>query len=46
MNQQKFYFMLDGDTVLAKVNGRGFYVKMDLGIVKYHFEAVTGKKVM
>lgn len=46
MNQQKFYFMLDGDTVSAKVNGRGFYVKMDLGIVKYHFEAVTGKKVM
>lgn len=44
-NQQKFKFMLDGDNVSAKVSGFGFYAKMDLGIVKYHFEAVTGKKV-
>lgn len=44
-NQQKFKFMLKGDTVSAKVAGTGFYTKMDLGIVKYHFEAVTGKKV-
>lgn len=46
MNQQKFLFTLDKDTVRAKVNGFGFYAKMDLGIVKYHFEAVTGKKVL
>lgn len=46
VNQQKFYFTLEGDTVSAKVNGRGFYARMDLGIVKYHFEAVTGRKVM
>ena len=45
MNQQKFYFSLDGDTITAKVKGRGLYTKMDLGIVKYHFEAVSGHKV-
>ncbi len=47
VNQQKFYFTLtDGDRVSAKVKGTGFYAKTDLGIVKYHFEAVTGRKVM
>lgn len=45
MNQQKFYFTLDNDNVTANVKGVGFYSKVDLGIVKYHFEAVTGKKV-
>lgn len=45
-NQQKFVFELNNGTVSAKVAGMGFYTKMDLGIVKYHFEAVTGKKVM
>lgn len=45
VNQQKFYFTLDGGQVSAKVKGVGFYAKMDLGIVKYHFEAVTGRKV-
>ena len=44
MNQQKFYFTLAGEKVSAKA-GKGFYTKMDLGIVKYHFEAVTGRKV-
>lgn len=44
MNQQKFYFTLEGEKVFAKA-GRGFYTRMDLGIVKYHFEAVTGRKV-
>lgn len=47
VNQQKFYFTLaDGERVSAKVKGAGFYAKTDLGIVKYHFEAVTGRKVM
>lgn len=46
INQQKFLFTFDGENVHAKVNGFGFYSKMDLGIVKYHFEAVTGKKVL
>lgn len=45
MNQQKFLFTVNGDEVKASVAGAGFYAKMDLGIVKYHFEAVTGRKV-
>lgn len=45
MNQQKFLFELKSGEVSAKVNGMGFYSKVDLGIVKYHFEVVTGKKV-
>lgn len=45
MNQQKFLFELKGEQVSAKVAGFAFYTKMDLGIVKYHFEAVTGKQV-
>ena len=37
MNQQKFLIALKGDNVSAKSLG-GFYSKVDLGIVKYHFE--------
>lgn len=37
MNQQKFRLTREGDTVTAKA-GVGFYTKIDLGIVKYHFE--------
>lgn len=44
-NQQKFLFTLDGDSVRASVAGVGFYSKMDLGIVKYHFELASGKRV-
>lgn len=44
MNQQKFFFELKDGTVTAKSLG-GFYSKIDLGIAKYHFEAVTGHKV-
>ena len=40
-NQQKFLLTLDNDTVYAKAL-RGFYSKMDLGIVKYHFEIGAG----
>ncbi len=46
MNQQKFYFVLKNDTVTAKVKGMGFYTKLDLGIVKYHFELASGAKVL
>lgn len=43
MNQQKFMLTLkDGNKVSAKA-GTGFYVKTDLGIVKYHFEISAGK---
>lgn len=37
INQQKFCFILEGNAVKATA-GRGFYVKTDLGIAKYHFE--------
>ena len=37
MNQQNFLFSLHGTSVSAKSTG-GFYSKVDLGIVKYHFE--------
>lgn len=43
MNQQKFLFTLSGDTVKAVSLG-GFYSKVDLGIVKYHFEIASGHK--
>lgn len=42
MNQQKFKFILNGNTVQAKA-GSGFYTKIDLGIAKYHFEIGAGK---
>ncbi len=45
VNQQKFYFTRQGDEVTAKIKGIGACTKIDLGIVKYHFEAVTGRKV-
>lgn len=41
MNQQKFLFSLDGNKVTARATG-GFYSNVDLGIVKYHFEAGAG----
>lgn len=41
MNQQKFLFELNGNVVKAKPL-LGFYTKLDLGIVKYHFEVGAG----
>lgn len=41
MNQQKFRLELSGNTVKA-VNLGGFYSKVDIGIVKYHFETGAG----
>ena len=43
MNQQKFMFEIKNGQVYAKAL-RGFYSKIDLGIVKYHFETITGHK--
>lgn len=43
MNQQKFTIILNGNNVTLKP-GKGFYTKLDLGIVKYHFEIGTGKE--
>lgn len=45
MNQQKFIFELKGEDIVARVSGFGFYSKVDLGIVKYHFEIGSGRKV-
>ena len=44
MNQQKFLFELKNGVVTAKSLG-GFYSMIDLGIVKYHFEAASGHEV-
>ena len=43
VNQQKFLISFDGKNVNAKSLG-GFYSKVDLGIVKYHFEVGAGKE--
>lgn len=45
MNQQKFYFELLTDNSIKITCGKGFYTKLDLGIVKYHFEAASGKRI-
>lgn len=46
MNQQKFYFELLPDGTVKATCGTGFYTKLDLGIVKYHFEAASGQKTL
>ena len=43
LNQQKFKFELKDDNVVdLRVDGFGFCSKIDLGIVKYHFELGAG----
>lgn len=44
INQQKFFITLEGEDVTI-TSRRGPFSKVDLGIVKYHFEAVTGRSV-
>ena len=45
MNQQKFKMgVKDGEPVIL-ISGFGFHTKVDLGIVKYHFETASGRKV-
>ena len=44
INQQKFYFSLDGNKVSAKAGLVGPCLKIDLGIVKCHFELGAGKE--
>ena len=43
VNQQKFLFTLLEDGSVSAQPGHAFYVKMDLGIAKYHFEIGAGK---
>lgn len=45
MNQQKFYFEWQPEGTVRATCGRGFYTKLDFGIVKYHFEAVSNKAI-
>lgn len=42
VNQQKFLFTLEEDGRVSAQPGHAFYVKMDLGIAKYHFELGAG----
>ena len=45
LNQQKFYVTLNGEEVIITPQ-KAVFAKVDLGIVKYNFEAVTGKKCL
>ncbi len=45
INQQKFFFELMPDGKVKATCGSGFYTKLDLGIVKYHFEIISNVKV-
>lgn len=41
-NQQRFYIEYVGDDKVKLINQGGEYAKIDLGIVKYHFEVGAG----
>lgn len=43
VNQQKFFITIDGDEAVIKA-GLGPLTKLDLGIVRYNFEAASGHK--
>ncbi len=45
INQQKFLFSIKNGAPFVQVKGWGSYAKVDLGIVAYHFEIASGKKV-
>lgn len=45
LNQQKFKMGIKEGNPVIRIAGIGPYTKVDLGIVKYHFEAVSGRKV-
>ncbi len=45
MNQQKFFIELMSDGNVKATSGKVFYTKLDLGIVKYHFEMGSGRKI-
>ncbi len=46
VNQQRFFFELLPSGEVKATCGRRAYAKVDLGIVRYHFEAVTGRKAL
>ena len=45
INQQKFKMGIKDGNPVIRISGKGPYTKIDLGIVKYHFEAASGHKV-
>jgi len=45
VNQQKFEFSVRNGEPVARTKGIGPFTRVDLGIVAYHFEAASGKKV-
>lgn len=45
MNQQKFYFEVKDDNKVFIHTKSGFYTKIDLGIVAYHFETISNIKL-
>lgn len=45
INQQKFKMCLKNGKPVIRIVGRGPYTKIDLGIVKYHFEVASGHTV-
>ncbi len=45
VNQQKFKIVCDNGVATIRKNGIGVYMNVDFGILKYHFEAVTGQVV-
>ena len=46
VNQQKFVFSVRGGEPVARAKGFGSLTQVDLGIVVYHFEAASGKKIV
>ncbi|MCR5509627.1 MAG: nitroreductase [Lachnospiraceae bacterium] len=45
MNQQKFLIKLNEDESVEFIDKGGFFSKVDLGIVKCHFEIGSGRKI-
>lgn len=45
MNQQKFMIELNEDESVEFTDKGGFFSKVDLGIVKCHFEIGSGRKI-
>lgn len=45
VNQQKFKFEYIDENTVKAIPGRGAMTKIDLGIVKYHFELGANKKI-
>lgn len=45
VNQQKFKMGIEGGEAFIRTAGFGPYTKIDLGIVKYHFELASGHSV-